>query len=122
MPRRSTSSRCAARSRRARMPPCTFGWSVLTRPSSISGEPGARGNVVKWHTASEFDILGFQVVRAEEGFTRAVGAMVPGSAFQTRDQLEAGYTYAWHDEPGHDRAEYWLDVINLNGVVSRQGP
>ena len=29
---------CSARSRRARMPPCTFGCRVLTRPSSISGK------------------------------------------------------------------------------------
>ena len=31
-------------SRRARMPPCTFGCSVLTRPSSISGKAGIVGD------------------------------------------------------------------------------
>src|SRR5512135_2618794 len=30
---------CSGRSRRARMPPCTLGCRVLTRPSSISGKP-----------------------------------------------------------------------------------
>src|SRR5208337_3849602 len=33
-------SRWLARSRRARMPACTLGCRVLTRPSSISGKPG----------------------------------------------------------------------------------
>jgi len=33
----SRSARSSARSRRARMPPCTFGCSVFTRPPSISG-------------------------------------------------------------------------------------
>ena len=35
----SICARCSARSRRPRMPPCTCGTSVLTRPSRISGKP-----------------------------------------------------------------------------------
>src|SRR6185503_7201896 len=39
MPALSSAAMCSRRSRRARMPPWIFGWSVLTRPSSISGKP-----------------------------------------------------------------------------------
>src|SRR5215470_5399303 len=39
MPCDSRARMWAGTSRRARMPPWTFGWSVLTRPSSISGNP-----------------------------------------------------------------------------------
>src|SRR5438552_823721 len=35
----ASAAMCAGRSRRASSPPCTFGCSVLTRPSSISGKP-----------------------------------------------------------------------------------
>ena len=38
MPCFAIAARCSARSRRARMPPCTAGCSVFTRPSSISGK------------------------------------------------------------------------------------
>src|SRR5215472_8634684 len=39
MPCDSRARMWAGTSRRARMPPWTLGWSVLTRPSSISGKP-----------------------------------------------------------------------------------
>src|SRR6185295_3052895 len=39
MPALPMAAMCSRRSRRARMPPCIFGCSVLTRPSSISGKP-----------------------------------------------------------------------------------
>ena len=39
MPCAPSAARCAGTSRRARMPPWTFGCSVFTRPSSISGKP-----------------------------------------------------------------------------------
>src|SRR5882762_226067 len=39
MPCSSIELTCAGFSRRCRMPPWTMGWSVLTRPSSISGKP-----------------------------------------------------------------------------------
>ena len=39
MPCSATALRCDAISRRCRMPPCTLGCSVFTRPSSISGKP-----------------------------------------------------------------------------------
>src|SRR5581483_2002156 len=39
IPCSATAARCAGSSRRWRIPPCTLGWSVLTRPSSISGKP-----------------------------------------------------------------------------------
>src|SRR5258706_5850832 len=39
MPAFSIAAMCSRLSRRARMPPCTFGCSVFTRPSSISGNP-----------------------------------------------------------------------------------
>src|ERR1035438_3765892 len=35
----ATAAACGGFSRRNRMPPCTLGCSVLTRPSSISGKP-----------------------------------------------------------------------------------
>jgi len=35
----SIAATCSGRSRRARMPPWTFGWSVFTRASIISGKP-----------------------------------------------------------------------------------
>src|SRR6202167_4177562 len=39
MPCSATAAVCAGFSRRCRMPPCTLGCSVFTRPSSISGKP-----------------------------------------------------------------------------------
>ena len=39
MPAARSASRWSARRRSARIPPWTRGWSVLTRPSSISGKP-----------------------------------------------------------------------------------
>src|ERR1039458_9989791 len=39
MPCAATAAVCAGSSRRCKMPPCTLGCSVLTRPSSISGNP-----------------------------------------------------------------------------------
>ncbi len=39
MPFASRSAWCSGLARSARMPPWIFGWRVLTRPPSISGEP-----------------------------------------------------------------------------------
>src|SRR5579862_7690348 len=38
MPCAAIAAMCSARSRRASRPPCTAGWRVFTRPSSISGD------------------------------------------------------------------------------------
>ncbi len=39
IPFASKSAKCSGLDRSARIPPWIFGWSVLTRPPSISGEP-----------------------------------------------------------------------------------
>ncbi len=90
---RARSSRCAGRSRRARMPPWTLGCSVFTRPPSISGlpvsaatsvdaEPGAAQRLGRAAGGHELDTEGSEppaelqqaglVVNGEQGARHAV--------------------------------------------------
>ena len=52
MPAAEMADMCEASSRMARMPPWTAGWSVLTRPDSISGKPVKASTRVTWRPAA----------------------------------------------------------------------
>ena len=72
---------CSGRSRRASRPPCTFGCSVFTRPSSISGKAGVVG---------DFGDRQAGVGAAASRCRRSRGCLTPSRGQRAREVDDAG--------------------------------
>lgn len=66
---------------------------------------------LSWETASELDVLGFQVERARgSGPWAAIGPLVPA-----RGGAATGAQYRWHDSPGTGTHRYRLAALSGTG-------
>ncbi len=79
----------------------------------------ARGVVIRWNTAAETGILGFEVYRgratARVRLSRTLlPAVFGGSA--------GGHAYAFRDIHGRPGSRYWIRVVRLGGSASWVGP
>src|SRR4029453_15125642 len=91
----SIAATCSLFARTASNPPCTFGCSVFTRPSIISGEPVTSETSVTERPASG---SAFAVPPVEMGSTlyRAGGVgNAPGGAFWDTDSEGRGIARGW---------------------------
>jgi hypothetical protein len=94
------------------------GVALAARFRSLSATATSRGTLVRWRTASQFDVLGFNVyglvnghrVRLNARLIRAVGG-------------GAGHAYAFLDGRLGTRAtRYWIQAVDLDGGRSWFGP
>jgi hypothetical protein len=79
---------------------------VVTRP----------GTLVRWRTASEANILGFNVFREANGIRSRVNRRVIAA--------KGGRTHSYLDRkaPRARRCRYWIQVVNLDGTRRWHGP
>jgi predicted extracellular nuclease len=99
-----------------RFDPTSAPTAVVVR--SFAASRSARGVVLRWRTASEVGVLGFNVYREQAGkrvrLNRStIRALSPGGF--------AGHVYAWRDRSGR-AGRYWLQVVRLDGHVAWHGP
>ena len=95
-----------------------FGPAWRTWLASLSAERASSGALVRWRTAAEFDLRGFNVYReqngvrslANRGLIRAKGAGLAAS-------------YVFHDgRATRSTRRYWLEEVTVDGNVRRFGP
>ncbi|HSB38876.1 MAG TPA: delta-60 repeat domain-containing protein [Gaiellaceae bacterium] len=95
-----------------------FGSAWGTRLASLSATRASRGVLVRWRTASEFDLRRFRLYRgqnelrrlANRGLIRAKGAGLAAS-------------YAFHDRRAtHSIRRYWLREVTVDGNLRWYGP
>jgi hypothetical protein len=94
------------------------GVALAARFRSLSATATSRGTLVRWRTASELDVVGFNVyglvngrrVRLNRRLIRAVGR-------------NAGHAYSFVDRrPGARATRYWIQAVDLDGSRSWFGP
>lgn len=75
------------------------------------------GALVRWRTASEVDVLGFNVFRQLKGHrVRVNSRLVPARGGN------GGRAYAFLDRHSIKAARYWVQVVNLDGSREWFGP
>ena len=99
-----------------------FSNDIASRPTAVRYENGVS---IRWRTQFEVDNLGFNVYRTDGSKRiRLNPEIIAGSAFVAGNNtaLGAGKSYAWFDNnPGGD-PEYWIESLDLNGVINWNGP
>lgn len=104
--------------------------TLITAPTRIhlqalTAEAGTQGVVLRWKTAGEFNNLGFNVYREQNGERQKLNpTLVAGSALTLSGYQEkhAGRSYAWIDKTGTPGTLYWLEDLDLNGERTLHGP
>jgi len=91
---------------------------VLT---SLQGEAQPDGVTIRWETASEVGVLGFNVLRGEAG--GEMGVMNEGVIFAQYAGADRGAAYAYRDERviSGRSCDYALEVVRLDGSVDQGG-
>ncbi len=93
---------------------------------SFTATASSEGVLLKWKTGQEFNNLGFNLYREQNGDrTRITPSMIAGSALTLRGARpqHAGKTYAWIDRgTAATGATYWLEDVDLNGTRTMNGP
>jgi hypothetical protein len=102
-----------------------YGWPIPTAVELAWFTATAREGAVAlaWETASEIDLLGFHLYRAEavDGpRTRLNTEILPGQA----PGSSTGAAYEFVDGTVAPGATYWywLEIVDTNGATARQGP
>jgi hypothetical protein len=90
--------------------------------TALAAEPAAAGGaLLRWATATEYDVAGYHIRRSSDGrrehAERVTAELIPASG----DGL-AGGDYRWHDLAGAEGADYWLEVIDRDGTSLEYGP
>ncbi len=95
---------------------------TAVRIASFSARPQGKGVLVEWQTASESDVLGFNVLRSEapDGDFVAVNEEL---IFATKSGSGGGAAYAYRDEQvaGGKTYYYALEIVKLDGRRERYG-
>jgi hypothetical protein len=86
--------------------------------SSLSATRTARGVAVRWHTASEAGLLGFNVYRERAGHrTKLTRTLIAANG------RLAGARYAFVDRsPATGKVAYWLRAVRVDGTRTWYGP
>ena len=92
--------------------------TVAVRMRSLSAVRSARGALVRWRTASEFDLAGFNVYRTVNGRRLRLGkrliAASAGASGRSYSDLDRGLR--------RRAARYWIQAVNLDGTFGWFGP
>lgn len=108
----------------------TVDFGFVAPPTSVSLKTftasfGAGGVNVKWSTGGEADNLGFNVYRQAADGSRVLvnTSLVAGSALRSKTNLAAtADDYRWKDQAGTPESVYFLEDVDLSGVVTLHGP
>jgi hypothetical protein len=90
---------------------------LAARFRSLSASPTAHGTLVRWRTASELDVLGFNVYRELNG--RRVRVNKRLIAAHNRG---SGASYSYLDHKARKGTRYWIQAVNVDGTRSWYGP
>jgi len=83
---------------------------------SVSASRAAHGVLVRWRTASEIDMLGFNVYRQVNGRrVRANPKLIPGKG-------RGLYSFLDRKAPKSKTVRYWIQAVNVDGSRSWYGP
>jgi hypothetical protein len=90
------------------------------RLTSIAAQKARKKIVVRWHVASEVDVLGYNVycgpatnrVRSNKRLILAIGSQLRGHS----------YSYAEPVGKRHRFGPYWVQAVNQRGAPSWFGP
>ncbi len=92
--------------------------------ANFSAEEQADGVLVQWETVSEIGNLGFNLWRClspDEPGAQLNSSLIPSQG----PGGTQGYSYQWIDQAGLVAGTtyyYWLEDMDVNGVVTRHGP
>ena len=92
---------------------------------SASATVTPAGILLRWHTNSTPDNLGFNVYRLQRGErARANRELIPGALFAsgTPAMMRGGYSYAWFDRGGAADATYFIESVSVDGAVKIHEP
>ncbi len=97
---------------------------MLVVLESLTVESTERGTLVRWVTSAEFDNVGFRVIRvAIDGKQRTETVLNSGLIPARGSELGgASYSYLDNSEQPGGEVEYYLEDVDLYGVVTRHGP
>ena len=83
---------------------------------SLTAAAGRNGTLVRWRTASEVDMLGFNVYREVNGKrTRVNAKLIAGKG-------RGLYSFLDRRAPKGKSVRYWIQAVNLDGSRSWYGP
>jgi hypothetical protein len=108
-----------------------YGDGVLPAPPTaaqvahFTARVAATGGVtLAWETASEADVLGFNVYRAAQAAAGGAGdwARVNRALVLARGSAADGAAYTLVDAPGVGAFSYRLEVVDAQGASERHGP
>ncbi|MFV9507725.1 MAG: prenyltransferase/squalene oxidase repeat-containing protein [Oscillochloridaceae bacterium umkhey_bin13] len=89
--------------------------------TDLRAERNASGTIViHWATASEFDVVGFLILRSLDGQRR--NAIEVSPIINAEGDSLTGFNYQWEDPELVRDATYWLSVINRDGSIEEYGP
>jgi len=95
---------------------------TAVRMAGFSARIQGKGVLVEWQTASEWDVLGFNVIRSEtpDGDSAAVNEEL---IFATKSGSDGGAGYAYRDDQviGGKTYYYALEIVKLDGRRERYG-
>ncbi len=89
---------------------------------SFTAEQERRGIALRWETAAEMDTVGFRILRSEDG-GESYQTVTP-SVIRAQGTPQSGASYEYIDWPRgrRDNLRYYLEDIDIFGVVTRHGP
>jgi hypothetical protein len=96
-----------------------FGTPTLVTVRSLAGTRRANGALVRWRTASDVGILGFNVYRELKTGLR----LKLNRSLLAASSTPAGRAYRWLDRaaPRHGKLRYWIQEKLLNGAPQWYG-
>ena len=95
-----------------------FGAAWAARVTSLSATRAGRGVLVRWRTASEFDLRGFNVYREQNGVRRFANRWL----IRAKDGGLAA-SYAFRDRRAtRSTQRYWLREVTVDGNFRWFGP
>jgi hypothetical protein len=79
---------------------------------------------VKWETASESDILGFNLYRSETDHLSEAGQPINSELIRPQGSTSSGHPYTFDDwfASAYDPHSYWLEVVNIGAPNTFEGP
>ncbi len=89
--------------------------SVAVTVRSLSASRSGRGVVVRWRTASEVDLLGFNLYREQNGRRVRVNKRLISAGNANVGRL---YSFVDRKAPAARRLGYWLQAVSQNGSRS----
>ena len=92
------------------------GVALAARFRSLSASATAHGTLVPWRTASELDVLGFNVYRGIDGRRVRVNKQLIAASNRA-----SGASYSYLDRSARRGTRYWIQAVNLDGSRSWYG-